>query len=70
MDTTNMTAIPETKTRSSSRILIPSTFLVWLTKYLTDVNAQRPTVNTDFDPSQPVAPIKGGKGGKKGTNKK
>lgn len=41
-----------------------------LTKYLTDVNAQRPTINTDFDPSQPVAPIKGGKGGKKGTNKK
>ena len=41
-----------------------------LTKYLTEVNAQRPTKNTDFDPSQPVAPIKGGKGGKKGTNKK
>ena len=41
-----------------------------LTKYLTEVNAQRPTKNTNFDPSQPVAPIKGGKGGKKGTNKK
>ena len=41
-----------------------------LTKYLTEVNAQRPTKNTDFYPSQPVAPIKGGKGGKKGTDKK
>ena len=37
-----------------------------LTNYLTAVSAQLPTKNNDFDPSQPIAPRKGGKGGKKG----
>lgn len=37
-----------------------------LTDYLTAVSAQLPTKNTEFDPSQPIAPRKGGKGGEKG----
>ena len=41
-----------------------------LTKYLADVNAQLPTRNTEFDPSHPVAPIKGAKGSNRGTEKK
>jgi arylsulfatase A-like enzyme len=41
-----------------------------LSKYLTDVKAQLPTKNSEFDPSQPIAPRKGGKGGKKVVDKK
>jgi arylsulfatase A-like enzyme len=46
-----------------------------LDQYLTDINAQLPTPNPNFDPSQPVAPRKGGKNGKPrtgnlGTDKK
>ncbi len=41
-----------------------------LNQYLTAVNAQMPTPNPNFDPSQPVAPRKGGKNGKQGTDKK
>lgn len=41
-----------------------------LTSYLTAVHAQLPTKNTEFDPSKPIAPRKGGKGGKKGTEKR
>jgi arylsulfatase A len=41
-----------------------------LDQYLTAINAQLPTPNPNFDPSQPVAPRKGGKNGKKGTDKK
>ena len=41
-----------------------------LNQYLTAVNAQLPTPNPNFDPSQPVAPRKGGKNGKQGTDKK
>jgi arylsulfatase A len=41
-----------------------------LDQYLTAINAQLPTPNSNFDPSQPVAPIKGGKNGKKGRDKK
>ncbi len=40
-----------------------------LDQYLTAINAQLPTPNTNFDPSQPVAPRKGGKNGKKGADK-
>lgn len=41
-----------------------------LDQYLTAINAQLPTPNPNFDPSQPVAPRKGGKNGKQGTDKK
>ncbi len=41
-----------------------------LDQYLTAINAQLPTTNPNFDPSQPVAPRKGGKNGKQGTDKK
>ena len=41
-----------------------------LDQYLTAINAQLPTPNPNFDPSQPVAPRKGGNNGKKGTDKK
>lgn len=41
-----------------------------LNQYLTAVNAQLPTPNPNFDPSQPIAPRKGGKGGKQGADKK
>lgn len=41
-----------------------------LDQYLTAINAQLPTPNPNFDPSQPVTPRKGGKNGKKGTDKK
>jgi hypothetical protein len=41
-----------------------------LDQYLTAVNAQLPTLNSNYDPSQPVAPRKGAKFGKKGANKK
>jgi arylsulfatase A len=41
-----------------------------LDQYLTAINAQLPTPNSNFDPSQPVAPRKGGKPGKKGADKK
>lgn len=40
-----------------------------LDQYLTEINAQLPTQNTNFDPSQPVSPRKGGKNGKKGADK-
>ena len=39
-----------------------------LTNYLTAVSAQLPTKNNQFDPSQPIAPRKGGKGGRKTIN--
>ncbi|MEZ6136712.1 MAG: sulfatase [Pirellulaceae bacterium] len=41
-----------------------------LDRYLTAINAQLPTANPNYDPSQPVAPRKGGKNGKQGANKK
>ena len=41
-----------------------------LESYLAAVDAQLPTTNSNFDPSQPVAPRKGGKNGKNGTEKK
>ena len=41
-----------------------------LDQYLIAINAQLPTPNPNFDPSQPVAPRKGGKNGKQGANKK
>ena len=41
-----------------------------LDQYLTAINAQLPTPNPNIDPSQPVTPRKGGKNGKKGTDKK
>lgn len=44
-----------------------------LINYLTEVNAQLPTPNPKFDPTKPLAPIKGGKGekgGRKGMNPK
>jgi arylsulfatase A-like enzyme len=41
-----------------------------LDQYLTAINAQLPTPNPNFDPSQPIAPRKGGKNGKQGANKK
>lgn len=44
-----------------------------LSNYLTAINAQLPTKNTEFDPTQPATPRKGGKGGKgakKGMDKK
>ena len=41
-----------------------------LEQYLTAINAQLPTPNSNFDPSQPVATLKGGKNGKKGADKK
>ncbi len=34
-----------------------------LDKYLLEVNAQMPLPNSDYDPSQPFAPRKGGKKG-------
>lgn len=37
-----------------------------LGNYLTAVHAQMPTKNKDFDPTQPIAPRKGGRGGNKG----
>ena len=40
-----------------------------LEKYLTDLDAQLPTVNTTYDPSKPEAPTRGKKGGKKGANR-
>ncbi|MDX1925430.1 MAG: sulfatase [Pirellulaceae bacterium] len=40
-----------------------------LSKYLTEVDAQLPTMNPDFDPSQPISPTKGGRGGDKGPGK-
>lgn len=40
-----------------------------LDQYLTAINAQMPTPNINFDPSQPVAPRNGGKNGKKGADK-
>ncbi|MCE3018356.1 MAG: sulfatase [Pirellula sp.] len=41
-----------------------------LDQYLAAINAQLPTSNPSFDPSQPVAPRKGGKNRKQGTDKK
>ena len=41
-----------------------------LDQYLIAINAQLPTPNPNFDPSQPVAPRKGGKNGKQGANKR
>ena len=41
-----------------------------LDQYLIAINAQLPTPNPNFDPSQPVASRKGGKNGKQGANKK
>ncbi|MCY2981729.1 MAG: sulfatase [Planctomycetota bacterium] len=41
-----------------------------LDQYLIAINAQLPTPNPNFDPSQPVAPRKGGKNGKQGADKK
>jgi arylsulfatase A len=41
-----------------------------LDQYLAAINAQLPTSNPNFDPSQPVAPRKGGKNRKQGTDKK
>ena len=43
-----------------------------LGNYLVEIKAQLPTKNSEFDPSQPIAPRKGGKGGnaKKGNEKK
>lgn len=41
-----------------------------LDQYLSAINAQFPTPNSNFDPSQPIAPRKGGKNGKKGADKK
>jgi hypothetical protein len=41
-----------------------------LDQYLAAINAQLPTPNSNFDPSQPVEPRKGGKNGKKGADKK
>jgi len=43
---------------------------VRLDQYLTAINAQLPTPNPNFDPSQPIAPRKGGKNGKQGADKK
>ncbi len=37
-----------------------------LSNYLTAVHAQMPSKNQEFDPSQPIAPRKGGRGGNKG----
>jgi hypothetical protein len=41
-----------------------------LDQYLTAIDAQLPTPNPNFDPSQPIAPRKGGKNGKQGADKK
>lgn len=41
-----------------------------LNQYLTSVNAQLPTKNSDYDPSRATSPRKGNKGGKKGMEKK
>jgi arylsulfatase A-like enzyme len=41
-----------------------------LDQYLTAIDAQLPTPNPNFDPSQPIAPRKGGKYGKQGADKK
>lgn len=41
-----------------------------LDEYLTAINAQMPTPNSNFDPSQPVTPRKGGKKVKQGADKK
>ncbi len=40
-----------------------------LDKVLIDVHAQLPTKNTEFDPSQPIAPLQGGRGGDKAGGK-